>query len=116
VIHSYFTTYEETGYLEAVTASVEIKIDFTFTAGRPETGPSYASGGEPAEPATVEIMEIYVEDGKGWKKTSSDRLEDKILEERLEMFIDGLHDNLVESARDDLLDEAEDYSDYKMER
>ena len=37
----------------------EVDYDFTITAsGSPETGPSYSSGGEPAEPAEFDIEVI----------------------------------------------------------
>jgi hypothetical protein len=35
-----------------------VQIDFTFHAKIPATGPSWASGGEPEEPALVEIDSI----------------------------------------------------------
>lgn len=34
---------------------LEIFVTFNYTPGRPESGPSYYSGGEPAEPAEVEF-------------------------------------------------------------
>ena len=33
----------------------EVRVQFVFHAYQPERGPSYASGGEPAEPASVEF-------------------------------------------------------------
>lgn len=40
---------------------VEMEIDYTYEPGQPETGPSYASGGEPGYPASVSIQEVYVD-------------------------------------------------------
>ncbi len=42
-----------------------VLVDYTVTSwGAPETGPSYASGGEPAEPPEFEIDKIVAaEDG-----------------------------------------------------
>ncbi len=37
---------------------IEVEIAFTFRKGAPEQGPSYASGGQPADPDEVEL--IYV--------------------------------------------------------
>jgi hypothetical protein len=34
----------------------EVEITFTYTPGSPAQGPSYASGGQPADPAEVEFM------------------------------------------------------------
>jgi len=36
-------------------------IEYTVTPGSPERGPSYASGGEPAEAAEIEIWEVEIE-------------------------------------------------------
>lgn len=38
----------------------EVKVTYTYTAGRPAQGPSYASGGEPAEPPEVELVEAVL--------------------------------------------------------
>lgn len=41
----------------------EIYVEFTVTSwGAPATGPSYASGGDPAEPPEIEIDRIWVDD------------------------------------------------------
>ena len=38
----------------------EVQVRFTYLPGAPEQGPSYASGGQPAEPDEVEIDAILV--------------------------------------------------------
>ena len=35
---------------------IAVEITYRFTAGRPARGPSYASGGEPADPPEVEFI------------------------------------------------------------
>ena len=41
----------------------ELFVEYTVTSwGAPESGPSYFSGGEPAEPPEIEIDKIYVDD------------------------------------------------------
>lgn len=41
----------------------ELLVEYTVTSwGAPESGPSYSSGGEPAEPPEIEIDKIYVDD------------------------------------------------------
>lgn len=35
---------------------IEVEITYRFTPGRPARGPSYASGGEPADPPEVEFI------------------------------------------------------------
>ena len=52
------TKHRATQYLEILlggnSVEVEADLEFTFQPGEPEQGPSYASGGQPAEPAHVE--------------------------------------------------------------
>ena len=50
----------------------QVSITFTYLKGCPEQGPSYASGGEPAEWAEIEIIRATIEtDGRrvkdGWE-------------------------------------------------
>lgn len=49
-------THETT--LQIGEASVLLKVAFDFIPYQPETGPSYASGGEPASPAEVDITAL----------------------------------------------------------
>ena len=43
-------------YDENETAYPVIEIEFDYRKGCPERGPTYASGGEPADPAEVELI------------------------------------------------------------
>lgn len=43
----------------------EIEIRFNFVPGYPETGPSYASGGEPATADEVEALSVKVISAEG---------------------------------------------------
>lgn len=45
------------------TFEVEIGLSGTFYPGSPETGPSYACGGTPAEPDSVDDVEVTSLDG-----------------------------------------------------
>lgn len=38
-------------------------IDYSWIPGVPEQGPSYASGGQPAEGPEIEIREVWLEKG-----------------------------------------------------
>lgn len=56
----------------------EILVEFTVTSwGAPESGPTYSSGGEPAEPPEIEIDKIYVDGnlvpypGEEWDKLAA---------------------------------------------
>lgn len=40
-----------------------IRVRYTFTPGYPETGPSYASGGDPAQGPEIEIEAATLLDG-----------------------------------------------------
>jgi len=59
---TYDFTYDHTLILSGLIVAEEIEISgrarFAFTPGRPATGPSYSSGGEPAEDPEIEIDEI----------------------------------------------------------
>lgn len=39
---------------------IEVEVHYTITPGWPATGPSYASGGEPAEPAEIIITHGHI--------------------------------------------------------
>lgn len=39
---------------------LRLEIDYGFTPGRPATGPSYSSGGEPAEGPEVDINAVWI--------------------------------------------------------
>ncbi len=47
------------------TTTIEVEIDYTFTPGTPERGPSYASGGEPAEGPEIDVQQVWLTDGNG---------------------------------------------------
>lgn len=38
---------------------IAVEVEFTISRGRPARGPSYASGGEPAEPAEIEFISVW---------------------------------------------------------
>ena len=37
---------------------IEVEITYTFTPGAPEQGPTYSSGGQPADPDEVEFVSV----------------------------------------------------------
>jgi hypothetical protein len=39
-------------------AETEVLVTYTYHPGRPQTGPTWDCGGEPEEPAEVEIMRV----------------------------------------------------------
>lgn len=53
--------YDHTVYFTLGGNEREVRITYTVTPGEPETGPSYACAGTPAEPPEVEIERVEVE-------------------------------------------------------
>ena len=49
----------------------EIEIVFSYSPGAPEQGPSYASGGQPAEPPEVEFISAKLIEGHGIEPTQA---------------------------------------------
>jgi acetamidase/formamidase len=60
-----------------------LDIEFSFTPGCPATGPSYSSGGEPADPAEVEIISVKLVNADGVT------LSDDQLKELADKWLDG---------------------------
>jgi hypothetical protein len=53
------------GCSEQECATPTFEIDYRYTPGAPEQGPSYASGGQPADPPEVEFLAARCIDGDG---------------------------------------------------
>ena len=87
--------------------SVEAHIDYTFTPGSPATPPSYASGGDPPEGASVEIARIVL-----WLDGKTINLQ-KWLEEFIEGSIRSDSDYLIERASDDRVAQEDEAADFK---
>lgn len=84
--------------------------DHTYSTGCAETGPSYSSGGEPAELADVEVVGGHVE--LDFNKGSFKRLfdthvnaTDLVFDALVEKHTDCLHEELLEHA-ENLQDEC----------
>lgn len=93
---------------EHETAYPKVLITYTYTRGCPARGPSYSSGGEPAEPDEVELVSVELIDGDGLDPTK------KQLEEWAEEWLwaegyDRSCRNAVESI-------SESRADYEMQR
>lgn len=61
----------------------EVEIEFSYIPGCPETGPSYASGGEPATPDEIEVLSVKVINAEGidmppewWLEQAQSRIDD----------------------------------------
>ena len=54
------TTHTLTAYLPFGENEIDVEITYTYLAGRPARGPSYASGGEPADPPEIESVKAVL--------------------------------------------------------
>jgi len=52
-----------TAYCPFGLGEIAVDIVYTYTPGRPARGPSYASGGEPADPPEVEFVSAALPEG-----------------------------------------------------
>ena len=50
------STHTLTAYCPLGLGEIAVEITYRYTPGRPARGPSYASGGEPADPPEVEFI------------------------------------------------------------
>lgn len=74
----------------------EVEIEFGYLPGCPETGPSYASGGEPATPDEIEARAVKVINAEGIDMPPSWWLE------RAQAWLDDKgYDRARDSVRDD---------------
>jgi len=82
--------------------------DYTYSAGCAATGPSYSSGGEPAEPAEVEISSGMLE--LDFCAGSFKRLFDLHINATDKVF-DALCEKHAEELEEQLLEYASDYAE-----
>jgi hypothetical protein len=87
----------------------EVRVHFTFYPYQSEQGPSYASGGQPAEPASMEFYKAQKQVGGQWidapefAEWASNRLGNNDYDIAMEIACaDNDHDH--DDARDDMID------------
>lgn len=73
-----------------------IKIDYTWLPGAPEQGPTYACGGQPADPDEVELMRAVLVNGDGLAPT-----QEQIDEWAQNWLDDKGYDRAIENAMDE---------------
>lgn len=91
------TKHTLTFYFPFGLSEVDVEVAYNYTPGRPARGPSYASGGEPADPPEIEFISAVL---KGAKL-------DKALQDKLNEWAEDL---LAGDGWDDAVDYAEDHS------
>jgi len=108
-------------------AAIDCRITFTFHGRVEEQGPSYASGGQPAEPAHAEWMSAVAIDGgqpapyggafAALEQSSLDSIASEWLEgdegqaQAIEQALDDLQEDLDRTADDRAEQRAEDRRD-----
>jgi hypothetical protein len=50
--------HKHTTEIEIAGVTVEIAVEYGYVPGAPEEGPSYASGGQPAEPIEIDVHDM----------------------------------------------------------
>lgn len=116
---------------DSLDVEFEVTAIYGVTAYIPARGPSYASGGEPPEPRTIEDVDITMVDGKPWANfvaalpfglppcLAHIALAEKLTDENYDQMVDAAEDQ-DESARADWedlrRDEREEDDRYWSER
>ena len=77
-------------------------VEYTYLPGAPEEGPSYASGGQPADPPEIDIVNIFI-------KATGDKI--GVTEAEFEKFYELLLENHVDEGPD-----PDDARDARMDR
>ena len=86
----------------------EVVIDFDFVPGTPEQGPSYASGGQPADPPEVDVTSVRVFD--------EDECERKGIAEFIFPFVatdEALREGMIEMVAEDAAAEREEAAEQR---
>lgn len=90
----------------------ELDIFYTYHPYQPMRGPSYACGGEPAEPESVEIDRIECDQVDGPFELD----ETATCREFRQVRTEGVLDWLLCEAQDEMNARADDAADYRYER
>jgi hypothetical protein len=88
------TKYTLTAYCPFGLGEIEVDIVYTYTPGRPARGPSYASGGEPADPPEIEFVSAALP-------------KDKLSDHHQLMLNEWAEEWLADEGFDDAVDNAE---------
>lgn len=80
------------------TGEAEVCWTYAVTFGAPARGPSYASGGQPADPDEVDDIRIVSVDGKPWPFRWSGYETVEQDEQTLLFKIEDFYDEMIEEA------------------
>jgi hypothetical protein len=83
------------------TGEADVECSYTVAWGRPARGPSYASGGEPADPDEIGDVQILTVNGKPWPVdlTGGNYMSDAAQHDMLaEKLVDECWDEMIENA------------------
>ena len=100
---------ERSGTTNGMDWEAEYVITYNYTPGCPETGPSYASGGEPATGPEVEFVSITPDAGD--HGAFSDMAQAGLEDWAKDWLAGDGYDQAIENALDDLQREEEEAAD-----
>ncbi|MGQ3299673.1 hypothetical protein [Reyranella sp.] len=101
-------------------AEVDLRITYTFLKGAPEQGPTYASGGQPADPDEIEFVSCVYVDAAGKESSPSGAyadLEQSALDAIAEAWLRGDEGQAqaTEQAMDDWAARADEAEEARAE-
>lgn len=105
---------ERSGTTNGMDWEAEYVITYNFTPGCPETGPSYASGGEPATGPEVEFVSITPDAGDHGAFT--DMAQAGLDDWAKDWLAGDGYDQAIENALDDLQGQEDDAAERRAEQ
>jgi len=93
------------------TGEIEVECSYAVSWGAPEQGPSYASGGQPADPDEIDDIRILSVDGKPWPVDLSYGLQTEAEDHDMlvEKLLNDHYDRMIEEAIEERYEDARDY-------
>jgi len=79
---------------------IDVELSYSFSPGSPARGPSYSSGGEPADTPEVEIWKIRLFDNEDSKWINCDWMLPFIHEDSMERIIESIIESENENVPD----------------
>ena len=92
------------------TGEAEVTAQYTVVWGAPARGPSYASGGEPADPDEIVDVRILILDGRPWSDADW-----RSFGRTREEAHDTLAEKLIDDCEDEMIGEAVEQDGANME-
>lgn len=97
------------------TAELEVEVSYTVAWGAPEQGPSYASGGQPADPDEIDDIQVEKINGELPKVFSLHMPLRECLNAITGKLIDEHSDAMIDAARETEAAREDDASEHQRE-